>query len=267
MSYRPNPKTEGSGIICAIPQAGRCPMGCADCFFQSGRSYLEPLEDNLPNLPNQQDAQGRVVRMNDGNDSNVGRETVLAAARRYGDVFFNTSVPRLDFERLWIETPVVLTINPGVMTERNFYALHDCYKVLPESGAKAQCASAPSNLMFVRFRASWWNLPLAKLAVEHWTGLGVPVVMTFMAYHLPPKNMPTRDGEPVYVERKRTLNTYWAISFEAWQEYMDMFAGRRLVYSCGKFEGKAGNGGCVRCGNCLREYFAAKERIRATKAI
>lgn len=43
-----NPKCKGSGIITCIPQAGRCPNNCADCFFQSGRSYLEPLEENLP---------------------------------------------------------------------------------------------------------------------------------------------------------------------------------------------------------------------------
>jgi hypothetical protein len=41
MSYIENPKTKGSGIVCAIPQPGVCPIGCEDCFFQSGRSFLE----------------------------------------------------------------------------------------------------------------------------------------------------------------------------------------------------------------------------------
>ena len=44
MSYIENPKTKGSGIIACIPQKGLCPNKCEDCFFQSGRSYLEPLE-------------------------------------------------------------------------------------------------------------------------------------------------------------------------------------------------------------------------------
>jgi len=51
MTYKENPKTKGSGILCAIPQTGRCPMQCSDCFFQSGRSFLEPLDENLPNMP------------------------------------------------------------------------------------------------------------------------------------------------------------------------------------------------------------------------
>lgn len=51
MRYKENPKTKGSGIIACIPQTGVCPNKCEDCFFQSGRSYLEPLEENLPNMP------------------------------------------------------------------------------------------------------------------------------------------------------------------------------------------------------------------------
>ncbi len=38
MDYKENPKTKGSGIICAIPQKGICPSKCPDCFFQSVRS-------------------------------------------------------------------------------------------------------------------------------------------------------------------------------------------------------------------------------------
>ncbi len=48
MSYKENPKTKGSGIISCIPQKGVCPNKCEDCFFQSDRSYLEPLGENLP---------------------------------------------------------------------------------------------------------------------------------------------------------------------------------------------------------------------------
>ena len=40
----------------------------------SGRSYLEPLDENVPNLPDVASALNRVVRVNDGNDSNVGQE-------------------------------------------------------------------------------------------------------------------------------------------------------------------------------------------------
>ena len=75
--YHENPKTKGSGILCCIPHESTCPINCADCFFQSGRSYLEPLEDNLPNMPTAEQAKGKVVRVNDGNDSNLDKEMVM----------------------------------------------------------------------------------------------------------------------------------------------------------------------------------------------
>ena len=74
MVYKENPKTKNSGILCCIPQTGKCPQGCEDCFFQSGRSYLEPLDENLPNMPTIEEAKNRLIRVNaDGNDSNVNR--------------------------------------------------------------------------------------------------------------------------------------------------------------------------------------------------
>src|SRR5271169_3089128 len=106
--YRENPKNRGSGIIAAIPQADTCPMKCPDCFFQSGRSYLEPLAENLPNIPTQEMAEGRVVRMNDGNDSNNHQDLVIQSAAGYKMKFYNTSIPR---ELYKFDAPVVLTVN------------------------------------------------------------------------------------------------------------------------------------------------------------
>jgi hypothetical protein len=91
-SYIENPKTKGSGVICCIPQKGFCPVNCADCFFQSGRSYLEPLEEKLPNMPTLEQSAGMVVRVNDGNDSNNQREPVMSAVERYPQKFFNVIV-------------------------------------------------------------------------------------------------------------------------------------------------------------------------------
>jgi hypothetical protein len=76
MGYIYNPKTKGSGIICCIPQTGTCPNKCEDCFFQSGRSYLEPLEQNLPNIPSLEQVGNQVVRINDGNVSYIGNKAV-----------------------------------------------------------------------------------------------------------------------------------------------------------------------------------------------
>jgi len=247
MSYVENPKTRGSGIVCAIPQRGRCPNGCADCFFQSGRSYLEPLGENTPNMPPDGLARGRVVRVNDGNDSANDRELVLRETRRYQDKFYNTASPddlKGYYSAIWgYPLPVVLTVNPGAMTDESFYpwATDD----------------VPKNLMFVRIRVNTWNLHnVVDPAVERWTGLSVPVVLTFMAYH---------EGSDVqritdYEFRKRMLNSYWAITHAAWRRVMDRYATNPLVHSCGT-EGVST--ACQHCGNCLREYHATMERIRA----
>ena len=119
MNYIENPKTKGSGIMCAIPQRGECPVRCHDCFFQSGRSYLEPLKDNLPNVPNHLNCEPwHVIRFNDGHDSNVDRpEVVGCALENFDHFFFNTSIPKNLSE---YPGPVVLTVNPAGITDKSF---------------------------------------------------------------------------------------------------------------------------------------------------
>jgi len=236
VSYIENPKTAGSGILCAIPQRGRCPVGCADCFFQSGRSFLEPLEDNLPNLPPPEMARGKIVRMNDGNDSNNQRELVIAAAEEYEHVFFNTSMPK---DLAGFDRPVVLTVNPGKKTDRSAHLIDP----------------VPTNLMFVRFRVNTWNLELCDQAVEHYTERGIPVMLTFMRYYT--EDLPEGHAQN-YAFRKKILNHYWDISTEGWDMIMSRYVDNNLVYSCGRSHSAFL---CSRCGGCLREYFATVERM------
>ena len=231
MTYIENPKTKGSGILCAIPQRGKCPVGCKDCFFQSGRSFLEPLDENLPNVPSVVQARGYVVRMNDGNDSNNERDLVIETASQYEHVFYNTSMA----ERLSeFDAPVVLTINPGEMTDRDFH------RVDP----------APDNLMFVRFRVNTWNLELCDAAVIHYTKLGIPVILTFMAYYT--EDIPSAYAH-CYSFRKRTTNSYHVIDHKSWNQAVERYSLFPLVHTCGK---DADTHTCKFCGNCLREYFA-----------
>jgi len=242
MPYKENPKTKGSGILCAIPQTGECPMKCEDCFFQSGRSFLEPLDENLPNMPDIRMAQNRIIRLNDGNDSNNQRDVVLIGASQYKNFFFNTSINKKLAE---FPGPVVLTINPGKMTDTSFH------KVDP----------IPKNLMFVRIRTNMWNLAsVVGPAIDYYASHEVPIVLTFMAYF----NQEVPDhSKKFYTFRKRTLNSYWAITTAAWATvYENYVMFNKWVYSCGKIEGEKGTTSCSRCGNCLREYFATKERMQ-----
>jgi hypothetical protein len=241
MTYIENPKTKGSGILCCIPQSGTCPMKCNDCFFQSGRSYLEPLADNLPNMPTfDWEIDTRVVRVNDGNDSNSDRETVIEKTSRFPMKFYNTSMPyKLDL----FDAPVVLTLNPGKSTDKHVHLLTE-----PIS----------TNLMFVRVRANLWNTDLIDQAVDYYTSKDIAVVLTFMAYY-DEQSIPEayRFG---YTYRKRTLNSYYAITTDAWRGVMKRYQDNIRVYSCGKIEGEKGKTNCKYCGNCLREYFLTKEK-------
>jgi hypothetical protein len=236
-NYIENPKTRGSGIICAIPQRGACPVGCPDCFFQSGRSYLEPLAEHTPNLPSPEQAAGRVVRCNDGNDSNHDRAVVMAAAELYRHVFFNTSIPH---DLAGFQRPVVLTVNPGDMTDTSAHLLDPI----------------PPNLMFVRVRTNAWNTDLVRQVVEYYTPKQVPVVLTYMAYYhirLPP------EYSDCYTFRQRTMNSYYCITPAAAAEITAPYSTNAYVYSCGK---DVSTYACARCGHCLREYFATQERLR-----
>lgn len=242
--YKENPKTKGSGIVCAIPQTGTCPNNCEDCFFQSGRSYLEPLESNLPNLPNLNQVKYHIVRINDGNDSNHKKADVIKETLGYNHKFYNTAVPDLDFHSFVIQYPVVLTVNPGFMTDQNFHMIPD----------------VPKNLMFVRFRANTWNIELQKKCIEYYSEQEIPIVLTFMAYYNTTGKIP-EGHENNYIFRKRTLNSYNAITTKAWRRVMKQYENNKWVYSCGWIEGELGDTHCRFCGNCLREYFATLERM------
>lgn len=238
--YKENPKTKGSGVITAIPQTGTCPNKCDDCFFQSGRSYLEPLDENLPNMPDTV-YWHQVVRVNDGHDSSVKMDLVMESVEDIPMKFYNTAIPKYLDE---FDAPVVLTINPAKLTDTGFHRVQE----------------PPANLMMVRFRTNTWNLDLCDAAVEFYSDREVPIILTFMAYFGTADTIPDghRDN---YAFRKRTLNSYNAITTEAWENVMARYKYNKWVSSCGKIEGEKGVTACRFCGNCLREYHATMERL------
>jgi len=184
----------------------------------------------MPDIPAM---QHRVIRVNDGNDSNNELELVIAATQQYPLKFYNTSQP---FNLDKFNAPVVLTVNPGDMTDDRFY-----------------CVSA-NNLMFVRARTNTWNLKLIDRIVGFYTPLEIPIVLTFMAYHTPQ----TDD----YVLRKRTINEYYAIKTKSWRKILNRYKNNIYVDHCGKIEGD--NTHCRFCGNCLKHYFACMEKLDVT---
>jgi len=247
MGYIQNPKTRDSGILCAIPQKGKCPINCSDCFFNSGRSYLEPLDQNLPNMPDPDFANnnGYVIRFNDGNDSANNITFVMQRAIVYKDKFYNTAngwaVRKFD-------APVVLTLNPGKDTDKRFYDMG---------------APAPVNLMFVRVRVNTWNLPLVDACAQRYTKLGVPVVLTFMAYWEGVDKIPLFHKRN-YECKRRTTNEYMCISDKARDKIIQRYANNPLVTTCGK---TITDCKCKDCGNCMKYYRISLAKMQKGPAL
>lgn len=237
--YIENPKTKGSGIKCVIPQTGMCPVGCADCFFQSGRSYLEPLADNLPNVPTPED--NTVYRINDGHDSSIDITTVKKTAQQFPMRFYNTS---FTFNLEEFDAPVVLTLNPSTQTDSEFHKVE---------------GTALERLMYVRFRVNLWNFwELGTRAIMHYAELDVPIVLTFMNYH--EKDSVPKMYQDRYEWKTHVTNPYWSVKKKE---------KRRILTSCkntvwGKWVSDC-SGECEFCGNCLRLYF--RKMAQAPKSL
>jgi hypothetical protein len=229
--YIENPKTKGSGIIGAIPQKGKCPINCEFCFFNE-RSYLAPLEVNTPNMPSQEEAEGKVVRVNDGGDSSTDFPLSVTAAKIYKDKFYNTSSPS---HLLAYDAPIVLTVNPGLLTNEDIW-------LIPPIESK--------KIMFVRFRLTSWNVLLAKRCIMYYQILEIPTVLTPMAY---PSILPIPNSELQFYEwKKRTLNDYWVLTKQG-KDLVKRYLHGETYFWC--------EGECRKCGNCLREYFRKKEEL------
>lgn len=238
MSYKENPKTQGSGIKCVIAQSSKCPLGCPDCFFQNGRSYLEPLAENLPNVPKAE--PGIVYRINDGNDSSVNIQEVIEVAQQFPMRFYNTSLT-IGLDNF--DAPVVLTLNPRQMLNEDFY----------------RCAH--EKLMFVRILTNTWNFRgVVKDAIMWYADREIPIVLTFMAYHQE-SSIPEHHRQH-YEQRSRTKNDYWCIrntSYRYIMEQCKLTNYAKWISSCSE-EGIETH--CSFCGNCLRLYFRKIEEMK-----
>jgi len=243
MAYRENPKTKGSEIICCIPQSGKCPIGCRGCFFNSAGSYLDPVSENLPNMPTLREVGRRIVRVNDGHDSNYQYRKVIDETKQYPRKFYNTSIPHLYFP-----APVVLTINPGGDTDRKWEKIED----------------PPKNLMAVRFRANLWNVPMLREAIDHYGSRKVPILITVMTYG--DVSDINESFESFYDYKKHVLNSYYCLS----RVGLDLLWGcvvpdpplSDYVDLCGNAELWGEKYSCADCRNCEKLYWKAIGGIR-----
>jgi hypothetical protein len=182
-------------------------------------------------MPCLDEAEGKIVRVNSGHDSNLHRNYVIAATEPYRHKFYNTSIPDFDFP-----APVIFTCNPK---DTEFIR-----------------AEVTSNLMAVRIRVSTW-MDYLDDAICYYTSRGVPVILTFMRY----KDKSAIDADYVcdYQENvKHVTNRYWMIRPEAWMAVVARYPHNMLVFSCGSPASSL----CKDCGNCERLYWIAKDRIR-----
>jgi hypothetical protein len=142
-----NPKQADSNLYDCIPQAGPCPIGCNQCFYNRPGAFYVPTDQ--PQFPALEEVGDGIVRINCGSDSNNQREHVIASTAHYPRRFFNTSIARFDFP-----APVVLTANPKEEDEAKYaYPLRD-----------GERWKAPAdNIMFVRLRTSTTN----RTSVRH----------------------------------------------------------------------------------------------------
>lgn len=227
-----NPKLQGSNIVDAIPQVGECPCKCPECFYNGGRFYRTTSEPLLPTL---EEAQGKIVRVNSGMDSNIDRPLVIASTMVYPDKFYNTSLPNFNFP-----APVVFTCNGRSL-------------ILAEKGLE--------NVMFVRIRTSIFNLEEVDRAVQYYLiNKKIPVVLTFMRYYCE-ESIP-KEYRKFFEFKKHVLNSYYCHTLAAMLTILERYKGYG-VRMCGTPTSSL----CVDCRNCelLYEEFLQKRTLKLGK--
>lgn len=258
-----NPKLQGTNIFDCIPQAGKCPNNCNQCFFNRPDAFFTNI--NEPHVPSVDEVgDDGIVRVNSGHDSNIQKQLVLQTTECFKRKFFNTSIPDFDFP-----APVVFTANRN--EESPPYTpnqLRGQFKYF-------------DRLMFVRLKASPTNFQMVRDGVERWNDMHIPVVITFMRYYdcepliktdiwdndheavLTLEEFAAQFGESPYLFKKHISNTYWCPSPMFIRMYMRGLGAyyRKLLFTCGSFTSSF----CKDCMNCVGFYHIAVNRMEMHK--
>jgi len=220
-----NPKQDGSPLLDAVPQSGKCPLNCRACYFNLG------FYRDVPFVPTAEEAEGHIVRVCSGNDANNQRDLVIEATAHLKDKYYCTAVPRFDFPG-----PVVFTCNPD-----------------EEAPPTLKCG--PMHLMAVRFRYAPWLDGYLQEAVDHYCrGLRVPLLITPMRY-AEEEDIP-EEFRDQYIYREHILHPYWMLKDE---ENGAVALRRRdwghpLAFVCA--------GLCKDCLLCVHFYHQAARRMQ-----
>ena len=229
-----NPKQKGSKIYDCRPQTGKCQRDCNQCFYN--HNFYEDIEK--PKIPIKI-PKGCIVRMNAGHDSNLHKDLVLMTAKKYKDVFFNTSLINFEFPG-----PVVFTANPNEEKEVRLVRID------------------LENLMFVRLRVSATNLDHIYNGVEHYCDTyKIPVILTYMNYYDVSK-IPN-SGVHIYEQKTHVTNTYYSPNEQFKKDTLKVMktVGGRLVHNCGSSISNL----CKDCNLCYYYYFLTKRHMEDIK--
>lgn len=188
-----NSKMAGSNLVEVVPQTGKCPLNCNQCwhnrFPNTERIIPAPFDD-------------KIYRINSRHDSNVNKRMVIGVASHYRRKFFNTSIANFGFPG-----PVVFTANP-------------------KEEEPVEPVDFPSNVMGVRLRVSKTNLDHVARAVGWITAQDVPVVLTFMSYYT------TKPDLNYYDWKIRHDNEYYVPKKAFIDLVLARYVQNRLVHAC-----------------------------------
>ena len=219
-----NPKMDGSPLLDAVPQSGKCPLNCRACYFNLG------FYRDVPFVPTAEEAEGHIVRVCSGNDANNQRDLVIKATAHLKDKYYCTAIPRFDFPG-----PVVFTCN--------------------RAEEEAPALVHGRNLMTVRFRYAPWLDEYLLDAVDYYCHLQRrPLLVTPMRYtelaDIPDK---FRDQ---YIYREHILHPYWMLKDEenGARALRQRDWGHPLAFVCA--------GLCKDCLLCVHFYHQAVGRMK-----